>query len=312
MRQFIPNVRIGRVQGGKAVDVNDCDVLIGMLQTLSMRDVPDSVYDGVGLCVFDECHLTNTQTFSNVLKRFGTRYMVGLSATPRRRDGLERVITSHIGDIMFSATREKWHVRVEMVKTDVSRFRELHNRMGKVDHVGMITMLTKDKQRNNLIANLAIQNSPSKVLVLSERREHLKTLMQLIQASGCDDVGLYVGGMRDAELATSEACSIVLGTYSIGAVGLDIRGLNRLILATPRSEVTQSCGRILRDHTIHEKVIVDVVDSFSVFMGQSRKRMKCYKEQRFVIGSGDVLGSSSHAEPVEGGPLQSYCILDEE
>ena len=281
LHEFIPGVRVGRVQGG-VTKTEGCDVVVGMLQSLSMKELPANIFDDIGAIVFDECHTTNTQTFSTVLHRYGANVLLGLSATPKRRDGLDRVIESHLGGTIFSAEREKVEVDVHLVNTDTSEYVELYNRRGKVDQVGMITALTQDEDRNATIVSIAMRMRHTKVLVLSERRDHLKGLLDTLLALDCN-AGIYIGGMSTSDLEHSEKCDVILGTYSIASVGLDIRGLNCLILATPRSDVTQATGRILRDSTCHRKTIYDITDRFSVFYGQLRRRMKCYRDQQFTV-----------------------------
>ena len=145
----------------------------------------------------------------------------------------------------------------------------------KPDHVGMITSLVEDEKRTRLIATKAVENITSKVLVLSERRNHLERIMQHIIEINSEyesELGLYRGKMKAEELKDSETKSIILGTYSIASVGLDIKGLNTLILATPRSDVVQASGRIQRDISpLFQKKIVDIYDKFSVFTGAVRK-----------------------------------------
>jgi hypothetical protein len=157
----------------------------------------------------------------------------------------------------------------------------------KPDHVGMITSLVEDEKRTRMIAKKAVENIMSKVLVLSERRNHLERIMHHIIEINSEyesEIGLYRGKMKPKELKDSETKSIILGTYSIASVGLDIKALNTLILATPRSDVVQASGRIQRDISpLFEKKIVDFYDKFSVFTGQYAKRLQFYKASEFEI-----------------------------
>jgi len=285
LSEFIPGIRIGRVQGGVR-DVEDCDVVVGMLQTLSMQTLSSSLFEDIDCMFIDECHIANTQTFSSVLTKYNMNYIIGLSATPFRKDKLERVIQCHLGDILFSAERESTYVEVHIVHTDTSEYKEIRNQRNKINQVAMVSMLVKDQNRNRLISELAIRNMQDKVLILSDRRGHLEAIYNLIFESNVSvKVGLYRGGMKPEELLESEKCDIILGTYSIASIGLDIKGLNVLILATPRSEVTQPTGRILRDITGSVKRIYDIADKFSVFSAQLQKRIRCYRKQRFTIMS---------------------------
>ena len=305
LREFLPGIRIGHVKGG-LTQVNNCDVIIGMLQTLSMKKLSPSLFDDVDCMFIDECHIANTQTFSNVLMKYDMNYIIGLSATPNRKDKLERVIHCHLGDIIYSAERESVHVEVDVVYTNTSEYKEIRNKKNKVDQVSMVTMLVSDDRRNKLIAQIAVENMNDKVLLLSDRREHLSNLHHIIMGMGVDaeSFGIYRGGMKKEELTKSEKCDIILGTYSIASIGLDIKGLNVLILATPRSEVTQSSGRILRDKTGITKRIIDITDKFSVFSGQYQKRLRCYRKQKFII-------KASSSASVSNNTIACYSFSDD-
>lgn len=285
---FCPEIQIGRVQG-QINRVENCDVVICMLQTLSMKeDLDPRLFEDFSVMAIDECHLVCTETFSRLLTRWGTQFIFGLSATPSRKDKLENVLFAHLGGIIYSGTREKVPVRVVIEYPDVSEYKEITNpKTRKPDHVAMITALVEDEKRTHLIALKAIENMSSKVLILSERRGHLERLAYHI----CEinplheqEIGMYRGKMKPEELKQSETKSIILGTYSIASVGLDIKGLNTLIFATPRSDVVQASGRIQRDLSpLFGKKIIDFYDKFSVFTGQYAKRLQYYKQSEFDI-----------------------------
>ncbi len=284
LRAFCPSIRIGRIQA--QVANTDADVIICMLQTLTMKELPPSLLDGVGLMGIDECHLVSTETFSKVLTRWNVKRIFGLSATPNRKDHLENVLYAHIGGIVYSGTREHVPVRVILKLPDVAEKTEIMNvKTQKVDQVAMITALVNDDARTALIAATAIEYKTSKVLVLSERRKHLEDIkLHIERLDPTATVGLYRGQMKPTELKESELCDVILGTYSIASVGLDIRGLNTLILATPRSDVVQASGRIQRDLSpLFGKTLIDVYDKFSVFQGQYAKRASFYKRSGFDI-----------------------------
>ena len=288
LRSFCPSLSIGRVQGAVA-NVAGHDVVICMLQTLSMRsDLPPDLFRDVGIMAIDECHLVCTETFSRILSRWAVRRVFGLSATPARKDGLEQVLYSHIGGLIFSGTREEIPVTVRVAYSDVSGMKNITNsKTSKTDHVAMITQLVEDDRRTALVARIAVDHMRSKVLVLSERRAHLDQIMQAILAINHDlhgHVGIYRGQMKPEALKKSEGMLIILGTYSIASVGLDIQGLNTLVFATPRSDVVQASGRILRNVSpVFPKVIVDVYDNFSVFRYQFAKRAAFYRKSKYSI-----------------------------
>ncbi len=313
LRAFCPSIRIGRIQA-QIANV-DADVIICMLQTLTMKELPPSLFDGVGLMGIDECHLVSTETFSKVLSRWNVKRIFGLSATPERKDKLEKVLYAHIGGIVYSGTREHVPMKIIFVYPDVSQKKEIMNiKTQKVDQVAMITELVNDNARTTLIATKAVEYKTTKVLVLSERRKHLEDIRtQIEHIDPSATVGLYRGQMKPEDLKKSELCDIILGTYSIASVGLDIRGLNTLILATPRSDVIQASGRIQRDLSpLFGKTLIDFYDKFSVFQGQYSKRHAFYKTSGFQIEGNSKKRTSTHTEtqpPPAPSPFLMQCLI---
>jgi superfamily II DNA or RNA helicase len=95
-------------------------------------------------------------------------------------------------------------------------------------------------------------------------------------------VGYYVGGMKEPELKKSETCQVIIATYAMAAEALDIKTLTTLILATPKTDVVQAVGRILR--VKHERpLVVDIIDSHDVFLSQWQKRRKYYASNNYKI-----------------------------
>lgn len=285
LQTFLPGARIGRIQG-HVCDV-DCDVCIATIQSVALKDYGNA-FDDFGLVFVDECHVICTRVFCRALEKAQARYMVGLSATVHRKDKLERVIQNHLGDVIFSAERQNMTAAVRLVYSDVSNFREIFNaKTQKVDRVAMVSELVQCEKRNLLIVSEIARYADigRKLLVLSERRQHLLTLQSLLLRDGYSDTGLYIGGMSQAQLDEASHCQIILGSYSMASTGLDIKDMSCLVLASPLTDITQACGRILRNTTVHSKVIVDVVDRISVFLGQMRRRVSLYHKQAFDVCS---------------------------
>ena len=95
----------------------------------------------------------------------------------------------------------------------------------------------------------------------------------------------YIGGMKMQKLKISEEAQVIFATYSMAAEALDIPELNTLFMVTPRREIEQAVGRILRQKNKNEPVVMDIVDSFSIFKGQYYKRRAFYKKSEFKMKS---------------------------
>jgi superfamily II DNA or RNA helicase len=95
-------------------------------------------------------------------------------------------------------------------------------------------------------------------------------------------VGYYIGGMKEAALKQSEGKKVIIATYAMASEGLDIKSLTSLILASPKTDVCQSVGRILRQkHS--SPLVIDIIDEHDIFMSQWYKRRKYYKSQNYKI-----------------------------
>ena len=234
---------------------------------------------GIGPIVHN-CHHISSKTFSSIFYKVQTKYMVGLSATPERKDGLSKVIYWFLGPQTITIKRETDKPSIKFIQTDTSSFIEQFNRLGKINSPTMITDLTKQKTRNELIINTIKSLKGRKILVLSDRRDHCDYL--LTQLTGIS-AGVYLGGMKTKDREETVNCSVILGTYQAAGEGFDVPELDTLILATPKSDVEQAVGRILRQKNKNEPIVIDIVDSFSIFKGQYYKRRKFYKSCEFKM-----------------------------
>jgi hypothetical protein len=304
IEQFCPGVKIGLIKA-KVIDV-DADIVLASLQSLSMKEYPAYTFEDFGLTIIDEVHHTSAEVFSRALRKIGAcKRTLGLSATIQRKDGLTKVFIWHLGDVLYSAAkRNDTDVVVDVIpfeSADCTYCEEpvIHtgSRYGPSPNMArMINNICAFGPRNDLIVSKIkdiFQKEPMrKMLVLSDRRAHLVGLIDIMKAE-CPDLstGLYVGGMKASALAECETKQIIFATYAIASEGYDQPGLDTLILATPKSDVVQSVGRILREKQElrkHAPLIVDIVDQFSLFPRQFGKRKAFFKKSHFVIRTASV------------------------
>ena len=287
----LPDAKIGIVQGDKC-EIENSDIVIGMLQTLSMKEFPPETFDDIGHVIIDECHRIPSRVFSKALMKINSNYMLGLSATPNRKDGLTKVLKFYIGDIIYSVkSNEKNIVKVDrylLNSEDENYNKELVNFRGQVQMPTMVNNIANCPKRTKLIMDKVIYeinlNETRQFLILSDRKQHLEDMYKIAQQEGITSVGYYVGGMKKEKLKENESCRILLGTYPMANEGLDIPTLNGLVLSTPKSDIIQSVGRICRmKHENIQPLIIDMVDKFSIFENQSRKRFDVYKKKKYQI-----------------------------
>ena len=295
--QYIPNARVGTIQGSK-VDIADKDIVIGMLQSISMKDYPESTFDTFGFTIIDECHHIGAEVFSRALPKIHSFYTLGLSATPKRKDGLSKVFEWYLGPYVYQVKqREERKMRIKMIyyhHNCPEYSREETTCLGQVSMPKMITNVCTWIQRTLFMVEWILEllkNKQRNILILSDRRGHLEQICQILKNRKCgeDLVGYYVGGMKESQLESSEKKRVILATYSMASEGMDIPALNTLILASPKSDVEQSVGRILRKkHEGADPLLVDIADDFSVFRNQAIKRKRFYHRQGFDVFLGKI------------------------
>jgi superfamily II DNA or RNA helicase len=234
---------------------------------------------GIGPIVHN-CHHISSRTFSSIFFKVQTKYMVGLSATPERKDGLSKVIYWFLGPQIVNFKRETNKPKIKVVINDsASDYEEKINKIGKVNIPIMITDLTTKDKRNELIIEQVLMSlgESRKILILTERRNHAELLVRLLLLHNVS-AGLYLGGMKQLTREDSVTKSVIIGTYQASGEGFDVPDLDTLILSTPKSDVEQAVGRILRKVNKNEPVVIDIVDMFSIFKGQYYKRRRFYKK----------------------------------
>jgi superfamily II DNA or RNA helicase len=289
IQQFLPKARVGRIQG-QIIDIEDKDIVIGMLQSLSMKEYPASVFESFGFTIIDEVHHISSQTFSNALFKIVTKYMLGLSATMNRKDGTTRVFKMFLGDVIFKGKRDEQHnVIVKAIEYHVEDDDFNHvitDFRGNVSYSSMISKLCEYNRRSEFIikvvVNLLNDNPKQQILILAHNRNLIKYLHDAIQHRKIATVGYYVGGMKETALKESETKQVIVASYALAEEGLDIKTLTTLIMATPKTNIQQSVGRILREKH-GQPIVVDIIDSHEPFKNQWKKRRTFYMKEKYKI-----------------------------
>lgn len=281
IQQFCPGATVGIVQQDQCE--LECDFVIGMIQTLSQRTFPPRTFESIGLLIVDEAHHIGARVFSQSMFKVCTKWTLGLTATPDRKDGLGHLLNWFMGPTYFVARRESQRgVEVRVVNVEhVSNYHVPLNKFGKVSLPEMVTDLTELDYRNKLIVDTIKSLSKTRnILVLSDRRSHCEWISEQIKGSS-----LYMGGMKREQLEQSEKARVIVATFSQAHEGLDIPKLDTILLTTPHSDVRQAVGRILREANgkVNNPLIIDFVDRVSVLVPMYYKRRSIYKSQGFEI-----------------------------
>jgi superfamily II DNA or RNA helicase len=300
VRAFLPNARIGRIQGDQC-EVENKDVIIAMLQTVSMKDLPIATFKPIGLVIVDECHHIASEVFVQALPKVTSKYMLGLSATPSRKDGLMFVAHWFLGPLLYNSDKgdiEDPDIQVEMYeyKNDDPKFNEIiYNRQGVMFSSLMINKLAKCEDRTRWLATIVddvMADAPDRqMLVLTDRVQHTKDLLAALPDALRETAAILsqdVHATKRGEYCASKR--ILIATYAMCKEGFDVPTLNTLLMATPRPDIDQIVGRILRVEKTARKVhplILDIVDP--QFRRQFQERNGLYKKRCYKVMKMEIL-----------------------
>lgn len=295
IQAFLPRARIGTIQG-ETVDVANKDIVIAMIQSISMKEYPKDTFHGIGLTIIDECHHIASEVFVRAFPKVTSQHMLGLSATPERKDGLMHVITWFLGPILYrsdTGDKEDSDVRVEVYQythPDPEFNTIIYNSSGVMFTTLMINKLAEFANRtqylSDIIAGVMDECAGQRqMLVLTDRVDHCRLILEALPETWRQH-GAILG--RDVKSAQrTEWCAskkILIATYAMCKEGFDVPTLNTLLIATPRPDVDQIVGRILRveksQRTIHP-LILDVVDT--AFRRQFQERMSLYGKRKYTV-----------------------------
>jgi superfamily II DNA or RNA helicase len=261
-----------------------------MLQSISMKDYHESTFQSFGLTIIDEVHHISSEVFSCALFKLVTKYTLGLSATMNRKDGTTHVFKMFLGDVIFKGKRDEEHdvtVRaIEYISGDEEFKRVVTDFRGNVQYSTMISKLCEYNRRSEfilkVIQDMLIENPCQQIMILAHNRNLLTYFHDAISTRGFATVGYYVGGMKEKALKESESKTIIVASYAMAAEGLDVKTLTTLVMATPKTDIEQSVGRILRERH-GTPVVVDILDEHQPFKNQWTKRKAFYKKQNYKI-----------------------------
>lgn len=244
-----------------------------------------------GICV-KNCHHAAAAVFSKALKKVNFKYAIGLTATPKRKDGLTKVFKWYLGDIAYESKKLKDSVEVRFhryynMDPEYSRIHTLYNKKPNIARMinNICEYIPRVKFIEEIILNILKEEPTRRFLILSDRRQHVHLIKDILDVNKLE-TGLYYGGMKQENLKKSEICQFIIGTFHCIAEGFDCKGLDTLILASPKGDVVQICGRILRDRPEdrkHVPLIIDVIDDFGSFTNQAKKRHTYYKKCKYEI-----------------------------
>ena len=252
----IDAAQVGLIGGGKKAPGEQ--ITIALVQ--SLYKCAEEVAEKIGFLVVDECHRCPSRTFTEAVTGFDSRYMLGLSATPWRRDKLSKLIFWHLGDVHHEVDKKHLIETGDVLPTEVivrkTDFKPYHDPVN--EYSKMLAELTADKDRNILIAGdvaRETENNAGICLVLSDRKAHCENLRALLKFRFKIEADLLTGDLTMderqmvIERLNQNKVKVVIATGQLVGEGFDCRDLSTLFLATPirfSGRILQYLGRVLR------------------------------------------------------------------
>jgi superfamily II DNA or RNA helicase len=302
--QYIDNSLIGTITEGK-VNIGR-GITFATVQTMCKLDLAQYLHEW-DVIIVDEVHRvcgspTAMSMFYKVLNSLSARHKYGLSATVHRADGLIKATYALVGGIVYTVPDEAIGDRIMPVSilpvyTGIQIGRECLNTDGTLSFAKLINYLCQNMTRNQIIVSNLVENAPFSSLILSDRLEHLRTLMGMLPESLRKQAVMIDGTMtskkakaeREQALADMRSGKkrFLFATFALAKEGLDLPILERLYLTIPQTDyavVTQSIGRIARTSDGKETPIAyDYIDDMRYAERAFKKRCTIYKKNGYTI-----------------------------
>ena len=290
---------IGTIGGGKAKPTGKIDIAV--MQSISRLGEVNQLVENYGQVIVDECHHVGAASIDAILKRTKAKYILGLTATPIRRDGLQPIIFMQCGPIRYTAVRsESAPQDLEVEPYSWSAPVDLPADAGIQD---VFRALANDQARTEAIAETVRHafDLGRKVLVLTERTEHLDAIKAAI--SGASSLLFVLHGrmskkqrsilVEDLNALPSDSPRILLASGKLVGEGFDHPPLDTLVLAMPvswKGTLQQYAGRLHREHADKTNVrIIDFVDTgHPTLLRMWEKRQRGYKAMGYRISAGNI------------------------
>ncbi len=264
----IPAKSIGKIGDGKKLIGEK--VTVGIVQSLVKYD-KEIIRNGFGTIIIDEAHRVPSKTFQNIVELSNAKYRVGLTATPKRKDGLDPILFSVVGPSIYQITEENLLAEQRILIPDVKKIYTNFTSL-ETAYLTLMNQLVTNEERNDLIVKTihkTLKNTEV-ALVLSSRVQHCSSLAELIKVhSPRLQVAVLTGKISKAERekiiseARNATLNVIIATQ-VADEGLDIPNLNKLYLATPsrsKAKIKQQVGRIMRNiDSKSTPVVYDFID----------------------------------------------------
>ncbi len=277
------------------------EITVALVQSLCK--CADEISADIGHLIVDECHRTPSRTFTDAVSEFDAKYMLGLSATPYRRDKLSKLIFWHLGDIHHEIEKKQLIRTGDVLDVDViireTKFVPYFDPVNQYSK--MLSELTADDVRNRqIVADVAAEaeSSPGVCLVLSDRKKHCENICALLHYRHDQKAFLLTGDLSSDQRIqvlnelNAGKVKVLVATGQLIGEGFDCKDLTTLFITTPvrfSGRLLQYLGRVLRPAPGKNRAkVYDYVDALvEPLMAAAKARQRTYRADRMPAGKGD-------------------------
>lgn len=252
--QYLPEAQVGIAQQDRC-EYAGRHIVVGMIHSVAKGNMPKAFYNWPGLVIVDEAHRVSARTWAPAPALFRAKYRLGVTATPRRKDGTEDVFRYHLGPILFKGEEQRLKVSIKRVFTNFKLVKTPYLNPSLAPESLILKFLCSNEPRNQRIVELMVDavRAGRKLIVLSKRINHLERLDSMFKREwkerklgGPISTGYYIGGMTEEARDKSSQAQVIFATSQFASEGLDIPALDTLFLVNPIGDVEQAVGRIQR------------------------------------------------------------------
>lgn len=286
-----PGIKVGIIKGKKSLESFSpakYHIVLSMAKTLYMYKDSlsyENFHRFFGLHIFDEGHHYPSKTFEPILGLLPARYKLGVSATWRRKDGLEPLFYYHLGSKLVKLQAPLLVGQYKKVLWNTPVQESTYFKYGQLQTAGFINRLVYTEKYIDFLVTSCMKSCDAgrRILVLADRVNLLYRILDgLIEKDYGKKTGLYVGAHKRLGKETLNR-EIVLATYAMFSEGTDSPTLDTLLFATPRSDIEQSVGRIQRPaEGKKDLLIVDPVFNTPYNLAMFEKRLSHYSKLGFT------------------------------
>jgi superfamily II DNA or RNA helicase len=287
----VPPSMVGKVQQDTC-NWQGKRIVIGMAHSLCKEDrYPDEMYRYFGFLIVDEVHQMAPEFFAAIFRKFPAKYRLGFSATTDRSDGKWKILTYNIGPVAVVGRLVPMVAKILVKQTGwkiprVPIWRNGEKIIEPIPHSpGRMTLVHKamgeNQARNMEIVEFtkAAYSADRVTLIVCELKDHLTRLFQMLTSNGIpgEDISYYVGGLKQHERETAKKARVVLATYKMVMTGTNVPHWDSLAFGTPRADIRQTLGRILRFMSGKKQpVALDLLDYDKILQGFYMSRLAQY------------------------------------